>query len=198
LNSSSLPEDARATYSGASFASTASASSGKATVTLSATLQDITALTADPAYDSHAGDIRNARVKFVNRDNGSEISGWLTPGLVTTSDLKTGTVTFNWAVDIGAKSFETFTIGIVVNHYYARNASVENTTLNVARPLGEFITGGGYLTLTSASGLIQPQQGSKNNFGFNVKYTKSGTNLQGNLNTIIRSENGKVYQVKVT
>jgi hypothetical protein len=44
--------------------------------------------------------------------------------------------------------------------------------------------------------LIQPRQGSKNNFGFNLKYNKGGTNLQGNLNTIVRSENGKVYQVK--
>jgi hypothetical protein len=44
--------------------------------------------------------------------------------------------------------------------------------------------------------LIQPKQGSKNNFGFNVKFNKGGTNLQGNINTIVRSQNGKVYQVK--
>src|SRR5262249_5191628 len=34
-----------------------------------------------------------------------------------------------------------------------------------------------------------------NNFGFNVKYNKQGTNLQGNMNTIIRN-NGRVYQIK--
>jgi hypothetical protein len=41
--------------------------------------------------------------------------------------------------------------------------------------------------------------GSKNNFGFNVKYNKGGTNLQGNINTIFRrTENGivRTYQIK--
>jgi hypothetical protein len=84
----------------------------------------------------------------------------------------------------------------MVNHYYTRNASLDNTTVNVSKPLSDFITGGGFITLTNASGLIKPKQGTKNNFGFNVKYNKSGTNLLGNINTIVRGEDGKVYQVK--
>jgi hypothetical protein len=32
--------------------------------------------------------------------------------------------------------------------------------------------------------------GTKNNFGFNVKYNKSNTNLQGNINTIVREHAG--------
>src|SRR5262249_30379439 len=37
--------------------------------------------------------------------------------------------------------------------------------------------------------------GKKNNFGYNVKYNKSGKSLQGKLNAIIR-KNGRVYQIK--
>ncbi|MGH9847192.1 MAG: hypothetical protein ACREEM_51505, partial [Blastocatellia bacterium] len=56
------------------------------------------------------------------------------------------------------------------------------------------------LVLTSSSGLKAGDVRSKNNFGFNVKYNKQGTNLQGNINTIIRrleSDNVvHVYQIK--
>ncbi len=190
-----LPEDARATYTGALFASTASATSTTATVTLSATLQDITA-TADANGDLLFGDIRKAKVSFINRDNNQVLASNVAVGLVSSGDTKTGTATVNVSLSTGNANAASFTIGIIVTGYYTRDHSADNTVVTVSKPLGDFITGGGYVTLSSGAGLIQPKQGSKNNFGFNVKYTKSGTNLQGNLNTIIRSENGKVYQVK--
>ncbi|HSK12726.1 MAG TPA: T9SS type A sorting domain-containing protein, partial [Phnomibacter sp.] len=47
--------------------------------------------------------------------------------------------------------------------------------------------GGGYIIVTDkAGGEKAPDVGSKNNFGFNVKFNKKGTNLQGHINTIIR------------
>jgi len=62
------------------------------------------------------------------------------------------------------------------------------------------ITGGGYLVLQNSAGTIAGDPGTKSNFGFNVKYTKSGTNLQGNLNTIVRRRESDgiqhVYQIK--
>src|SRR2546422_11779388 len=69
--------------------------------------------------------------------------------------------------------------------------------VTVSKPLAsQFITGGGYLRLTSATaGINSGDVGSKNNFGFNVKYNSKGTNLQGRINTIIR-RNGHLYQVK--
>ena len=51
------------------------------------------------------------------------------------------------------------------------------------------------LLLSSSSGLKPGTPGSKSNFGFNVKYNKSGTNLQGSVNIIVRS-GGQVYQIK--
>jgi uncharacterized repeat protein (TIGR03803 family) len=193
-------EDARAYYSGALFASTSGATSTTATVTLSATVRDITAETTDPAYDPYAGDIRNATVTFINRDNNTVIASNVPVGLVNSSDLKTGTATYNWTVDIGNSNSQTYTIGIIVNNYYTRNTSDDNSVITVSKPLDDFITGGGYLILQSSAGLKAGNKGTKNNFGFNVKYNKSGTNLQGNINTIIRRTESDgilhVYQVK--
>src|SRR5207245_7381816 len=55
--------------------------------------------------------------------------------------------------------------------------------------------GGGYTVRKSTGCTSASDPGTNNNFGFNVKYTKSGTNLQGNINTIVRS-GGHVYQIK--
>ena len=56
--------------------------------------------------------------------------------------------------------------------------------------------GGGYLVLTSyEAGIYDGDVGSKANFGTNVKYNKSGTNLQGNVNIIVRTGSTE-YQFK--
>jgi hypothetical protein len=190
------PEDARANYTGALMASTASASSGDAIVTLSATIQDITAVSGDPAYDSSSGDIRNATVTFINCDNNTVITAGVPIGLVNLSDPKTGTATYNWRVDIGSADSQSFTVGVVVNGWYARGVSVDDTVVTVSRPLAsDFITGGGYLLLWRSAGLCAGDPGTKANLGFNVKYNKSGKSLQGHLNVIVRSA-GRVYQAK--
>ncbi len=191
-------EDARATYTGASFASTSSATSTTATVTLAATIQDITAVMGDPAYDADSGDIRNARVTFVDRDSGNAplCTANLTPGLVTAGDLKTGTVTCNWSANIGMADSKPFTIGIKVGGHYIRDASDDNAIVTVSKAIGTgFITGGGYLVNESSAGQYAGETGRKTNFGFNVKYNKARTSLQGNINTIIRN-GGRVYQIK--
>jgi hypothetical protein len=190
-------EDARAYYTGALFVSTSSQTSSNATVTLSATIKDITAVNS--LSDANGGDIRNAIVKFVNRDAGNAVIATIPVGLVNPADPKVGTATYNWAVDIGNQNSQTYHIGIIVENYYTRNSSDDNTEVTVSKPLNDFITGGGYLVLTNSGGVKAGDAGSKNNFGFNVKYNKSGTNLQGNINTIIRkteSDGLHVYQVK--
>ncbi|MDP2662215.1 MAG: PKD domain-containing protein, partial [Dehalococcoidia bacterium] len=190
-------EDARTTYTGAMFAATASTTSSSATVTLAATVQDITAV--DPTGDPDPGDIRKAMVTFVNRDASSAVLCTASVGLVNPADTKTGTATCNWNATITGDS-QSFTVGVIVNNYYTRNDSADNDVVTVSKPLtSNFITGGGYLALTNSSGLKAGDAGKKNNFGFNVKYNKSGTNLQGNMNTIIRrteSDGLHVYQIK--
>ncbi len=172
---------------------------------MSATIKDITALPLDAVYDAYPGDIRNAKVRFVNRDlletdPGYYISGLLNVGLVNPTDPTVGAATYNWNKTITGDA-QIFTIGIIVNNYYCRNSSDDDALITVAKPLGDlFITGGGYLVLTNSAGIKAGTAGTKNNFGFNVKFNKSGTNLQGNINTIIRRLEPDnimhVYQVK--
>jgi hypothetical protein len=186
-------EDARAYYTGALFVS--SNSSGAATVTLAATIKDITAETGDPDYDAYAGDIRNAKVTFINRDNNSTIAANVPVGLADPSDTKVGTATYNWDVNIGSANSVSYTIGIIVNNYYTRNSGADDEVITVSKPLNDFITGGGYLVMSNSSGEYPGAAGTKNNFGFNVKYNKSGKNLQGNINSIVRNGD-RVYQIK--
>jgi hypothetical protein len=69
-----LREDATITYTGVFTASTTTPSSNDSQVLLSAAIQDL----ADP----ETGDVTNARVRFINRDNNTFISPELTPVLV--------------------------------------------------------------------------------------------------------------------
>ena len=192
-------EDARAYSTGNSLFWGATISATSANVSLSATIKDITAVTGDPAYDAFAGDIRNARVTFVNRDSSNApLSGCsnLTVSLVNPNDPKVGTVACNTMMIIGSSSGSQYNIGIIVNNYYTDNTSGEDFIVAVSQPLtSNFITGGGHLVLSSSAGQYAGDPGSKANFGFNVKYNKSRTNLQGNANIIIR-QGGRVYQIK--
>jgi hypothetical protein len=195
-----VQEDARVTYTGALYVSTASTSSSNANVTLAATVQDIS-VTPDAAGDTYPGDIRNATVTFIHRDTSTPIPGCinLPVGLVTSGNFQTGTATCNWSVTISGDA-QIFTVGVAVGNYYTRNASADDVVVMVAKPLASsFITGGGYLVLTNSAGLKAGDAGSKNNFGFNVKYNKRGTNLQGNINIIVRrteADGLHVYQIK--
>jgi len=162
-------------------------------VTLSATVQDISAVPVDPTTDATEGDIRNATVTFQIVETGQTITG-VPVGLVNTADTKTGTATKNVIINLGTADAMALTVRVMLNGYYT--SPVEQTVVTVAKPLSSsFIAGGGYLLMTQAAGQYPGQPGSKNNVGFNVKYNKSGTNLQGNINSLVRN-NGRVYQIK--
>ena len=193
-------EDATIEYTGDIIKATATATTTSAVITLRANVLDISV--TDPS-DSNAGDIRNAKVMFVNRDAGNApISGWIPVStLVNASDTRIGTASFNWTVNLGIADDVQTTVGIVVdNGYYIRNSPTDNVVVIVYKPNGDFITGGGHITPTLSVGSMKADVGAKTNFGFNVKFNKSGTNLKGNMNIIFRrTENdGKqhVYQIK--
>src|SRR5213076_1019325 len=97
----------------------------------------------------------------------------------------------------GAQNSTLFTVGIIVTGWYTRSSSDDDQVVTVSKPLDNFVTGGGYLIMSSSSsgGLFASAPGLKNNFGFNIKYNRNGTNLQGNINVIVRS-GGRVYQIK--
>ncbi|WP_407521112.1 HYR domain-containing protein [Lacibacter sp. MH-610] len=192
-----LDEDARVDYTGTQFAATANVSSSTATVLLSATVSDITAITNDAAYDAFAGDIRNARVRFVVVETG-QTSNWLTPVLVNNADTKTGTVSSSITLNIGNANSQSYTVRIEVDGYYTQYPP-ENGIVTVYKPLSDFVTGGGHIIPTASAGTYASTPGLKMNFGLNVKYNKQGTNLQGGVNMIFRRlVNGTIrtYQIK--
>ena len=189
-------ENAVAYYTGSSYVSTSSATSSNAIVTLSATIKDISDV---DNTDANFGNITNGKVTFINRDNNTVIAANIPIGLVTFSDTKVGTATYNWNTSISGDS-QSITIGVILTGYYCRNSADDNSIVTISKPLGDlFITGGGYLTLSNSSGIKAGTSGTKNNYGFNVKYNKNKTSLQGNINTIIRrmeNDGLHVYQVK--
>jgi hypothetical protein len=188
-------EDARSYYTGQSLFWTPSTSSTSATVTLTATVKDITAVSGDLANDPYAGDIRNATVSFVDRSTNTPLCSGLKPALVNSGDTTIGTVTCQVTLAAGSTSATQYTIGIVVGGYYTDNNQTEDSIIDVAQPLAtNFITGGGYLVNpTNTAGTYAGDANQKTNFGFNVKYNKSGTNLQGHVNIIVR-KGSRVYQ----
>jgi hypothetical protein len=146
-------------------------------------------------------------VKFINMAGGGEFCSVSYPApsgktfaLIDPADETKATAGCTYTFNIGSQDSLSWDIGIVVNGYYVGNVDFAGM-VTVSKPLAsQFITGGGYLKLTDkTAGLYAGDIGSKNNFGFNVKYNSKGTNLQGRINTIIRRTVSGVqrrYQIK--
>jgi hypothetical protein len=187
-------ENATSVYTGNTFYSLGAATKG--TIVLSATIQDPAATTSDPAY----GDIRNARVTFVDRLTGNVFSGCanLPVGLITSSNSTLGSASCTTTAASGTYQVATlvgYSNASTVNNasYYSDNNTSEDMTLTVAQTGAGLIIGGGYLQLTNASGQLNPTNNgtgaqSHQNFGFIVASNKSQTNLPGYVSAIVRSQ----------
>jgi len=123
------------------------------------------------------------------------------PVLVNPSDSKTGTVACSVTFEIGSADFKDYTVGIVADNYYTRDNSFDDTVLMVSKLGTGMVTGGGYIVNQASAGPLAGTVGARTNFGFNVKNNKTGKNLQGHVNTIVRRlESGvwKTYQITTT
>jgi hypothetical protein len=192
-------ENTTVEYSGTVLQATASANSGNFTVILSSKVYDIS---ATDLSDVDAGDIRNARVMFVNRDAANApISGWLTPVLID-GDPTMATVDFTWASDIGNATDVSYTVGIIVNNgYYLKDNPEDNVVVTVYKPAGDRVTAGGSVRSTTSAGTYASIPGRRTHFGMNVKFNANGSNLQGQANIMfVRMVNNVVrtYQIKVS
>ena len=166
---------------------------------MSATITDVT--------DGYSGDIRNAKVRFIITPYDCNVSmtplptiytSYRTVSLINALDMTVGTAYLDTSLDVGACNAKIYDVKVEVSNYYTGFSEV--ATISVAKSLNDFITGGGHLKFGSGAantscGVYKSTDGSKTNFGFNVKYNKTGNNLQGNVNIIIRS-GGVDYQVK--
>ncbi|THU31526.1 T9SS type A sorting domain-containing protein [Niastella caeni] len=188
-------ENADITYTGQDYISLPSTTATSVTVSLSATIRDLF-----PSADGNRGNIKNARVTF-RRDN--PVSGPIlgtaniTPAMIADSTVGTVVTSFTYTLNnteqqSGGANLQIYAIA---DNYYTGGTSDVATTITIARPGSEFVTGGGFLRNTSCAGAIAGTSTLKTNFGFNMQYNKSGSNLKGQCNIIIRS-NGRIYQVK--
>jgi hypothetical protein len=105
-----------------------------------------------------------------------------------------GSVTVTLTAGSSLTTANQYTVGIVVNNWYTRNASTDDSIVTVAQSVAGSISGGGHLVNSNSGGRYAGDPGQKTNFGFNVRLDKNGS-PKGQINTIDR-RNGRVYQIK--
>ncbi len=146
-------EDARSYYVGPLFVSTPSANTDEAVIELRATIQDITSAFGDLAYDEWPGDIRNATVTFTD-DTGDVLCVAPSVDLVIAGETGVGTAACEWTADIGNADAAEFEVRVLVNGWYVDSSDTE-VVIVVAKPLDNFITGGGYLVANDSAGVVR-------------------------------------------
>ena len=190
-------EDARVEYTGTYLvAASGSSSNRRATLTLSATIRDISNVTGDPAYDQYSGDIRQARVRFVK--GGVGITGWLTPSLSNWRNQTVGTVSATWQADHSSANDVTNDIFIEVGGtgYYERSNPADGSIATVYVPSQNYLAGGGYLV--NPSNVFGADQGLRTNFGFIVKFSMFGSNPYGPMDVMFRkTDNGVLHTFQI-
>ncbi len=185
-----IPEDADAEYTGTAIAATKNSFSEDFTVLLRAVVTD--------DEDGYPGDISKASARFIV--DGKAESDFMPVMLLNEDDPTLGVIEYEWNSSLNGDNPALYEVKIEINGCYY-DGMTAGYPLTVYQAMGDFITGGGHMIMTeSAAGLYPPTPGSKLNFGFNVKFNKKGTNLQGKMNIIYRVFEGeelvKVYQIK--
>lgn len=181
-------EDACAIYSGVEMASTRSVNSKTAMVLMAATVIE---------GDSNTpGDLTKAMVQFYS--NNTPLGSPVQVRYANTANGLIGVAYLEWPFTINS-SAETFEISAQILGYYSSIGDcIGSANVTVYTPQSDFITGGGDITPENPAGL-NVNDFSSINFGFEVKYNKQMTELQGNFNSIIRrTEDGKTnnYHIK--
>lgn len=187
-------------YSGSSYFTTPASTNPNGTVVLSTSINDRN------DGDDKRGDIRKAKVTFSNGNAGAALGtannvvGLVNPGVLTEgiSTTSFGYTLNNSEQSGGGKIWEVWT---KASDHYTGEAGPNLVTL--ALPGQDYVTGGGHYVMSNSAGTYAGTAGAKMNFGFTMKWNKSGQNLQGQINVIFRkleTVNGiqqwKVYQIK--
>src|SRR5258708_1858146 len=80
---------------------------------------------------------------------------------------------------------------------YTLNATADDAKQSVIKPNDDFVTGGGWVTLTASAGRYAADTNSRADFSLNPQYDKSGT-VKGALTlTFRRAENGSVHLYEI-
>ncbi|MBC6610420.1 T9SS type A sorting domain-containing protein [Hymenobacter sp. BT507] len=193
-------EDAEVAYAGLEYFGTANSTSNLAKVEYIATFKD--------KADNFPGNITKSTAAF-KESAGTLLFGQTFPVLaLNAADLTAGVgrsgvrdVTLNnQEMSYGGKTFNliTETQGTAQGTYYA-GSTPDYTLITIAVPGQDFVNGGGNTVVAQSGGTYMATAGSKMNFGFTMKWNKSGKNIQGQATVIFRRLVGDVwrtYQIK--
>jgi hypothetical protein len=184
--------DATSLYTGSMYFWTTSSTSSTATLTLSATVKDISA--------NCAGDITKARVSFeVKPSSGGSwttVARDLPVGLVSQDNPLVGTASAISQYNIGNDRSATLSVRVVVGGQYttANNATIGESLVTISKP-GQVnsLSGGGNLLNNDgipfyANGFLGSHSFNAV-FGSQVSYNRSGTNPQGQVTVRIATCN---------
>jgi hypothetical protein len=172
-----------ASYNGVTFANT-DVSSTSTNVILSIVINT-----------SGSVDARTASVKFATDNNGGPYTAVLDG---TNSNINQAIYNYSMPVNIGNNLSQTTQVSWTTLGNFQNDSSCPetNTDVTVSTRTTDFITGGGFVKLNSSAGTYKGDVNSKTNFGFNVKWNKTLSNIQGGgFNSIVRSGN-LTYQIK--
>ncbi|MCJ8163682.1 MBG domain-containing protein [Pontibacter sp. E15-1] len=195
-------EDATIAYSGLDYFSTGSASSNTAKVTLSAVAQDIADANRGKIVSNAVIDFRTGNTISAPAVNSAALSRAI--GYISTNDDTQGmatseTFSYTLSGSDANNGGSTITFYPMVNKvsggsYYTGVGDA--ATITIAIPGQDNITGGGSLVAKAPMGTLANGSVKKVNFGFTMKYNKSGKNLMGQANIIFRTAGGVNYQIK--
>ncbi|PJJ52932.1 YDG domain-containing protein [Hymenobacter chitinivorans] len=193
------PENTDVVYSGLEYFGTANSTSATANVEYIATLTD--------AADNSRGIIGNARAAFkeVNGLGETNLFGTTTFAVspVSTANLQGTARTGVLPVTLSSADFgnggRTFDLLVEAQGGYYAGRTPEHTLITIAVPGQDYVNGGGSVVVAQSGGSYAAPGGSKMNFGFTMKWNKSGKNIQGQATIIFRRLVGslwRTYQIK--
>ncbi|MDB4918059.1 MBG domain-containing protein, partial [Mucilaginibacter sp.] len=142
-------------------------------------------------------DARTATVTFTTDNNAGPYTTVLDPSSTATQAI----YSYSMLDDIGTSMSKTtlVTWTIAGNFINSTACSETNTEVTVSSRTSDFLTGGGFVVMGAggypSAGTYAGAPNTKTNFGFNAKWNKSLTNIQGGgFNGIIRNGNF-IYQI---
>jgi hypothetical protein len=140
----------------------------------------VTITQANDGYPGNLGLIHAGDLTFTLTPVGGG-SGSTIPGV-------SGTLPGEFLFNIPAgKAVDTYSISVTLNNAYFTALNLEDVLVVYDPSLG-FTTGGGWF--------YWPGTQDKTNFGFNMKYNKNATNVQGSLLLIRHLADGSIYRIK--
>ncbi len=181
-----LPEDARASYTGATYVATNSASDGAAAVTLSANVRDASLFDAG---DTTPGDVRTALVAFVNRATGQVLADNVPVTLVNANDARLGTASATVSLPVNTPASPAYLIDVRVKGSYASSPVANDgaALVEVASQAAGTASGGGTLANLRSTGQVAGDSGLATHFAFSAR---TGTTQSGGVSVLVRKGGG--------